>query len=76
MAFCYRSCLKMADENGVQSIAFCCISTGVFLFPNRKAAEIAVKTVKKYKEDTKSLIKVIFNVFKEEDLEIYHEILG
>lgn len=66
----------MADENGVQSIAFCCISTGVFLFPNRKAAEIAVKTVKKYKEDTKSLIKVIFNVFKEEDLEIYHEILG
>ena len=73
---CYRSCLKIADENGVQSIAFCCISTGVFLFPNRKAAEIAVKTVKKYKEDTKSPIKVIFNVFKEEDLEIYHEILG
>ena len=76
LASCYRSCLKMADENGVQSIAFCCISTGVFLFPNRKAAEIAVKTVKKYKEDTKSSIKVIFNVFKELDLEIYHEILG
>ena len=76
LASCYRSCLKMADENGVQSIAFCCISTGVFLFPNRKAAEIAVQTVKKYKEDTKSPIKVIFNVFKEEDLGIYHEILG
>lgn len=76
LASCYRSCLKIADENGVQSIAFCCISTGVFLFPNRKAAEIAVQTVKKYKEDTKSPIKVIFNVFKEEDLEIYHEILG
>ena len=75
LASCYRSCLKMADENGVQSIAFCCISTGVFLFPNRKAAEIAVQTVKKYKEDTKSSIKVIFNVFKEEDLKIYHEIL-
>ena len=75
LASCYRSCLKMADENGVQSIAFCCISTGVFLFPNRKAAEIAVQTVKKYKEDTKSTIKVIFNVFKEEDLKIYHEIL-
>lgn len=75
LASCYRSCLKMADENGVQSIAFCCISTGVFLFPNRKAAEIAVQTVKKYKEDTKSPIKVIFNVFKEEDLKIYHEIL-
>ena len=76
LASCYRSCLKIADENGVQSIAFCCISTGVFLFPNRKAAEIAVKTVKNYKEDTKSTIKVIFNVFKEEDLKIYHEILG
>lgn len=76
LASCYRSCLKIADENGVQSIAFCCISTGVFLFPNRRAAEIAVKTVKKYKEDTKSPIKVIFNVFKEEDLKIYHEILG
>lgn len=75
LASCYRSCLKMADENGVQSIAFCCISTGVFLFPNQKAAEIAVQTVKKYKEDTKSSIKVIFNVFKEEDLKIYHEIL-
>lgn len=75
LASCYRSCLKMADENGVQSIAFCCISTGVFLFPNRKAAEIAVQIVKKYKEDTKSSIKVIFNVFKEEDLKIYHEIL-
>lgn len=75
LASCYRSCLKMADANGVQSIAFCCISTGVFLFPNRKAAEIAVQTVKKYKEDTKSSIKVIFNVFKEEDLKIYHEIL-
>lgn len=75
LASCYCSCLKMADENGVQSIAFCCISTGVFLFPNRKAAEIAVQTVKKYKEDTKSSIKVIFNVFKEEDLKIYHEIL-
>ena len=76
LASCYQSCLKIADENGVQSIAFCCISTGVFLFPNRRAAEIAVKTVKKYKEDTKSAIKVIFNVFKEEDLKIYHEILG
>lgn len=75
LASCYRSCLKMADENEVQSIAFCCISTGVFLFPNRKAAEVAVQTVKKYKEDTKSSIKVIFNVFKEEDLKIYHEIL-
>lgn len=76
LASCYRSCLKIADENGVQSIAFCCISTGVFLFPNRRAAEIAVQTVKNYKEDTKSSIKVIFNVFKEVDLEIYHEILG
>ena len=73
LASCYRSCLKMADENGVQSIAFCCISTGVFLFPNRKAAEIAVQTVKKYKEDTKSSIKVIFNVFSGSDYDEYQK---
>ena len=73
---CYNSCLKIAEENGVKSIAFCCISTGVFGFPKREAAKIAVKTVKEYKEKTKSDIKVIFNVFKDEDREIYENILG
>ena len=76
LASCYRSCLAAADENGVGSIAFCCISTGVFGFPQREAAEIAVRTVKEYKEKTGSRIEVIFNVFKNEDYEIYREYLG
>ncbi len=76
LASCYRSCLEIAEENGVESIAFCCISTGVFMFPNKRAAEIAVETVKKYKEETNSHIKVIFNVFKDEDEAIYHRLLG
>ena len=74
LASCYRSCLEVADENGVGSIAFCCISTGVFGFPQREAAEIAVRTVKEYKEKTGSRIEVIFNVFKDEDYEIYREL--
>ncbi|MCQ2421190.1 MAG: protein-ADP-ribose hydrolase [Clostridia bacterium] len=72
---CYESCLKIADENNVRSIAFCCISTGVFMFPNRRAAEIAVQTVKAYKQTTGSAVKVVFNVFKDADLEIYKELL-
>lgn len=75
LASCYQSCLKVADENGLESIAFCCISTGVFRFPNERAATIAVRTVKKYKEKTGSSIKVIFNVFKDLDEEIYRELL-
>ena len=70
---CYRSCLELADKNGVGSIAFCCISTGVFMFPNDKAAEIAVRTVREYKKKTGSRIEVIFNVFKEQDERIYRE---
>ena len=72
---CYRSCLELADENCVESIAFCCISTGVFMFPNDKAAEIAVDTVQKYKAETGSKIEVVFNVFKEQDERIYRELL-
>ena len=72
---CYRSCLEIAEEHKLESIAFCCISTGVFMFPNERAAEIAVKTVQKFKEETNSKIKVIFNVFKDEDLEIYWRLL-
>ena len=72
---CYRSCLELADENGVGSIAFCCISTGVFMFPNDKAAEIAVDTVQKYKAETGSKIEVVFNVFKEYDEAIYRKLL-
>lgn len=72
---CYRSCLELADNNNVGSIAFCCISTGVFMFPNEKAAEIAVRTVQEYKAETGSKIKVVFNVFKELDEQIYRELL-
>lgn len=73
---CYESCMKIADEKSVKSIAFCCISTGVFMFPNREAASIAVNTVQKYKKKTGSQIKVIFNVFKEEDEKIYEKLLS
>ena len=72
---CYRSCLELAEQNGVESIAFCCISTGVFHFPNQRAAEIAVETVRKFKAETGSKMKVIFNVFKDLDLETYRQLL-
>ncbi|MGN0783577.1 MAG: protein-ADP-ribose hydrolase [Christensenellales bacterium] len=76
LADCYRSCLSLADKYGLQSLAFCCISTGEFHFPNEKAAEIAVRTVTHYKAQMKSTIKVIFNVFKESDYAIYSRLLG
>lgn len=71
LADCYTSCLSLADNQGLKSIAFCCISTGEFRFPNDIAAEIAVNTVKIYKAKTNSNIKVIFNVFKRNDYDIY-----
>lgn len=73
---CYRSCLALADEYKLNSVAFCCISTGEFHFPNNKAAKIAIETVSEYKKLTNSKIKVIFNVFKNSDYEIYRELLG
>lgn len=76
MESCYLSCLALADKNGLGSLAFCCISTGEFHFPNGRAAEIAVKAVQKYKRETASMIKVVFNVFKEQDYEIYARLLG
>lgn len=75
LASCYQSCLELAERNGLKSIAFCCISTGEFHFPNDKAAQIAVETVKRYKEQAHSKIEVIFNVFKELDYNIYRELL-
>lgn len=73
---CYRSCLALADEKQLESIAFCCISTGEFRFPNERAAEIAIQAVKDYKKETKSGIKVIFDVWKNKDYEIYTRLLG
>ena len=75
LASCYRSCLELAAQNGVKSIAFCCISTGEFHFPNDKAAEIAVETVTNYLEQTDSEMEVIFNVFKDVDYQIYRDLL-
>ncbi len=73
---CYHSCLELAEQNGIESIAFCCISTGVFHFPNERAGEIAVETVRKYKAEKGSEMKVVFNVFKDTDREIYERLLG
>lgn len=73
---CYRSCLSLAAENGCQSIAFCCISTGEFHFPNETAAEIATATVKEFLHGNVKIKRVIFNVFKEKDLQIYRKLLG
>ena len=75
LASCYRECLKLATANGVQSIAFCCLSTGVFRFPQQRAAEIATDTVKQFLEEDNRIQKVIFNVFQDKDLEIYNRIL-
>ena len=75
LASCYRSCLELAAENGLESVAFCCISTGEFHFPNEQAAEIAVRTVKAFLHQSTSVKKVIFNVFKNRDYEIYKRLL-
>lgn len=75
LASCYRSCLALAEENEIGSVAFCCISTGEFSFPNQRAAEIAVKTVREYRAEKNSRIEVIFNVFQELDYRIYDQLL-
>lgn len=78
LANCYRSCLALADAHNLQSVAFCCISTGEFGFPRQQAAEIAVATVKGYLDATAAthIQSVIFNVFKDEDLSIYRSLLA
>ena len=75
LASCYRSCLELAAENSLESVAFCCISTGEFHFPNDLAAEIAVQTVKEFLKKQTSVKKVIFNVFKDLDKTIYEKLL-
>ena len=74
LASCYQSCLELAAEKNLRSIAFCCISTGVFNFPNQRAAEIAADTVKKFLRENN--LVVVFNVFKDLDLNIYKKVLG
>ena len=72
LADCYTNTLELCAENGLRSVAFCCISTGVFRFPNKRAAEIAVHTVKEWLEaHPGKMDRVIFNVFKDEDRRYY-----
>ena len=76
LADCYRNTLDMCLENGLRTVAFCCISTGVFRFPNKRAAEIAVQTVTEWLSDHEGQMdRVIFNVFKDEDKEYYERLL-
>lgn len=76
LASCYRSCLELASENNLENVAFCCISTGEFHFPNDKAAEIAVTEVRAFLQKKTSVKRVIFNVFKDLDKEIYERLLS
>ena len=78
LASCYRSCLELADKNGLRSIAFCCISTGEFRFPNDLACEIAVQTVRDYlASNPKTNLKtIVFNTFKDIDHELYSNALA
>ena len=73
---CYRSCLELAQQHRISSLAFCCISTGEFHFPNQAAAEIAVDTVTDYLERTQSDLEVVFNVFQDQDAAIYRRLLA
>ena len=77
LATSYRNSLKLAVDNNLKSIAFCCLSTGEFRFPNDLAAEIAVAEVKKFfRENPTADLKVVFNVFKDLDKKLYEELLG
>ncbi|MBO6258149.1 MAG: protein-ADP-ribose hydrolase [Succinivibrio sp.] len=73
---CYLSCLKLADEKGLKSIAFPCISTGDSRFPHSQAGRIAVETVYKYLNETKSSLKVVFVTKTEVDKNIYEKLLN
>ncbi len=76
LAACYRNTLDLCLENGLKTVAFCCISTGVFRFPNERAAEIAVETVSEWlSAHPGRMDRVIFNVFKKEDGEYYEQLL-
>lgn len=77
LAGCYTSCLQLATDYHLESVAFCCISTGVFHFPNEKAAEIAIASTTDFlKQNDTTVKKVVFNVFKENDKQIYERLLG
>ncbi|WP_461206608.1 protein-ADP-ribose hydrolase [Clostridium sp. DL1XJH146] len=73
---CYKGCLTIALENGVRSLAFCCISTGEFRFPNDEAAKIAIESINEFMEQNiDSIDRIVFNVFKDIDYELYKQLL-
>lgn len=76
LASCYASCMRLAAENGCRAVAFCCISTGVFHFPQEKAAEIAVRAVKEFLDNDGTIERVVFNVFTPTDERIYRALLS
>ena len=78
LASCYSSCLDLAHKKGLESVAFCCISTGVFRFPNDRACGIAVSTVRSWmvSHPDSSIKTVIFNTFKDIDHELYQNALA
>jgi O-acetyl-ADP-ribose deacetylase (regulator of RNase III) len=76
LASCYTSCLELAGQNRIENVAFCCISTGEFHFPNEAAAKIAVETVTAYLKNNGKVKRVLFDVFTERDERIYKELLG
>ena len=77
LAACCRSCLELADGRCLRSVAFCCISTGEFRFPRREASRVAVRETRAFLDaGTTSVERVVFNVFKDDDLAIYHDLLG
>lgn len=76
LADCYRSCLALAAQKGLGSVAFCCISTGEFHFPRKAAAEIAVSTVADFLKGDRTIERVVFDVFRQEDYDVYKSLLG
>ncbi len=76
LASCYHSCLELAARSGIRSVAFCCISTGEFRFPREPAARIAIDTVEGFLQNDTSDMEVIFNVFKDEDRDVYRRLLA
>lgn len=70
---CYENSMKLAEENGCETVAFSAISTGVYGYPKKAATEIAVKTIREY--PTQNVKKVIFCCFGEDMLKIYQDVL-
>ena len=73
---CYTTCLDTALELGVKSLAFCCISTGVFGYPSDEAAQLALMTTQEWmnRNAGKAVPLVIFNVFLDKDLHVYQKV--